>query len=127
MSPDLEQRIISMRYQPTTVGNMIVDPEGSYASAEAVEILQRQLANAQKQNVELRDAFINARYALQLANDTPNGPICDTIWMMHSMETLFDFMDATIAQTKEEHQPVEQKLAEREKQNVMQLQQSMVI
>jgi hypothetical protein len=59
------------------------------------------LDHMEKQNVMLLDALINARHALQLANDTPNGPICDTIWMMHSQETLFDFMDATIARAKD--------------------------
>jgi hypothetical protein len=38
-----------------------------------------------------------AREALQFANDTPNGAITDTIWMMHRPETLFDFMDAAIS------------------------------
>ncbi len=62
MSPDLEQRIISMRYQPTTVGNMMVDPEGSYASAEAIEILQRQLAAKDALIAELQKA-VNLIYS----------------------------------------------------------------
>lgn len=37
-----------------------------------------------------------ARQALQTANDMPNGPISDTIWMEGSSSTLFDFMDAAI-------------------------------
>ena len=51
---------------------------------------------------ELLAALIEARHALQLANDTPNGPIVDTIWMMHRPETLFDFMDAMIAKARGE-------------------------
>lgn len=51
-----------------------------------------------------RDALlgkvIEARQALQFANDTPCGPINDTIWMMHGPETLFDFLDAAIASVK---------------------------
>lgn len=38
-----------------------------------------------------------SREALQFANDSPNSPISDTIWMMHRPETLFDFMDAALA------------------------------
>lgn len=47
-------------------------------------------------NAELMEALTEARHALQFANDTPGGPINDTIWMMHRPETLFDFMDAAI-------------------------------
>jgi len=45
-------------------------------------------------------ALIEARHVLQLANDTPNGPIVDTIWMMHRPETLFDFIDSMIAKAR---------------------------
>lgn len=45
------------------------------------------------------DDLSEAREALQFANDTPNGPICDTIWMMHRPETLFDFMDEALSTT----------------------------
>jgi hypothetical protein len=51
---------------------------------------------------ELLEALIQARHALQLANDTPNGPINDTIWMPHIPETLFDFMDSAIAKARGE-------------------------
>lgn len=37
-----------------------------------------------------------AREALQFANESPGGPITDTIWMMHGPETLFDFLDSLI-------------------------------
>ena len=54
-----------------------------------------------KQRDDLLTAIVDARHALQFANDTPNGPIIDTIWMMHGRnETLFDFMDAAIASVK---------------------------
>jgi hypothetical protein len=45
---------------------------------------------------QLLEALREVREALQFANDTPNGPINDTIWMMHRPETLFDFIDAAI-------------------------------
>lgn len=44
----------------------------------------------------LLKTLIEAREALQFANDSPKGPICDTIWMMHRPETLFDFLDVAI-------------------------------
>ena len=46
---------------------------------------------------ELLATLIEARSALQFANDSPNGGINDTIWMMDRPETLFDFLDAAIA------------------------------
>lgn len=47
----------------------------------------------------LRDALQESRHALQFANDSPNGPINDTIWMMHNPETLFDYMDYALSTT----------------------------
>lgn len=44
MDESLKQLIVSMRYQPTTVGNMMVDPDGGYCSYEAVEILNAKVA-----------------------------------------------------------------------------------
>lgn len=41
-------------------------------------------------------ALREVRQALQFANDSPNGPITDTIWMMHGPETLFDYIDAAL-------------------------------
>lgn len=55
-----------------------------------------ELAKCREQRDALLAAMIDARHAMQFANDTPNGPIADTIWMMHGFETLFDFMDAAI-------------------------------
>lgn len=68
-------------------------------SIESRDTPERNEANARLVSVapELLAALIEARHALQFANDTPNGPIVDTIWMMHRPETLFDFMDAMIA------------------------------
>jgi len=44
----------------------------------------------------LRKALVDVRHALQFANDSPNGGITGTLWMMHSPETVFDFIDATL-------------------------------
>ena len=51
MTPELKARILKTRYQPTTVGNMMIDPEGGYCSFEAVEILRAE-NEALKQQVE---------------------------------------------------------------------------
>ena len=44
----------------------------------------------------LLDLLIKIREGLQFANDSPAGPITDTIWMMHGPETVFDALDALI-------------------------------
>ncbi len=49
----------------------------------------------EKDVARLRETLINVRQALQAANDTPNGPICDTIWLS-GCETLFDYIDAAL-------------------------------
>lgn len=54
------------------------------------------LKELEAENARLRDVILQARHAMQFANDNPNGWINDTIWMMHSPETLFDFMDSAI-------------------------------
>lgn len=51
---------------------------------------------SQSQHARLQETLRAVREALQLANDTPNGPINDTIWMPHGPETLFDFIDAAL-------------------------------
>ena len=51
-------------------------------------------------NVEF--ALREVRESLQFANDSPGGPITDTIWMMHRPETLFDFIDSTLQPPKNE-------------------------
>jgi hypothetical protein len=43
------------------------------------------------------EALNKIRESLHFANDSPNGAIQDTIWMMHDSETLFDFIDDRIA------------------------------
>lgn len=52
---------------------------------------------AQPVNVRLLEALKEAREALQFANNSPGGPITDTIWMVHQPETLFDFLDSAIS------------------------------
>ena len=48
----------------------------------------------------LRKALQDVREALHLENEKLRGPICDTIWMPHGAETLFDFLDAALDATK---------------------------
>ena len=50
-------------------------------------------------NAELLADMKAARQSMQVANDTPNGPISDTIWHGPA-ETLFDFMDYAIAKAE---------------------------
>lgn len=47
---------------------------------------------------KIREALESVREALQMANDSPNGGISDTIWMPHTPQTLFDFIDEALAQ-----------------------------
>ena len=72
--------------------------------AEILELGSRQFNNEASTelrrlhalNAELLADMKAARQSLQVANDTPNGPINDTIWHGPA-ETLFDFMDHAIA------------------------------
>lgn len=57
----------------------------------------QRIAKLTAERDELLAALREAREALRVANETPNGPITDTIWMMDRPETLFDFIDAAIA------------------------------
>ena len=50
-------------------------------------------------STELQADMKAARQSLQVANDTKNGPINDTIWHGEA-ETLFDFMDYAIAKAE---------------------------
>ena len=50
---------------------------------------------AREQRDELLAALVATKLTLELANDTPNGPIRDTIWYGDA-ETLFDFIDAAL-------------------------------
>lgn len=68
--------------------------EGNQVSAEsALRLVGRFKAEVER----LRKDFREAREALQLANDSPDGGINDTIWMPHRPETLFDFIDDALA------------------------------
>ena len=76
---------------------------GLHKSVEFTPVVKySEVTSLQDINAELVDALIQSRHALQLANDMPNGPVQDTIWMPHSPETLFDFMDAAIAKARGE-------------------------
>lgn len=66
-------------------------------NGELMEAKQMANLNVMAAAPELLETLIQARQVLQFANETPNGPIRDTIWMMHGPETLFDFLDAAIA------------------------------
>lgn len=57
-------------------------------AAQEIERLRKEVAG-------LRETLANTRQAIERANTTPNGPICDTIWY-DNHETLFDYMDAAI-------------------------------
>ena len=50
----------------------------------------------QAKNVRLLEAFTEVRNSLQFANDSPNGGINDTLWMMHRTSTIFDFTDSVL-------------------------------
>lgn len=45
---------------------------------------------------DLRAVLIEVQNALNIANEQPNGPISDTIWMPARPETLFDFIESAI-------------------------------
>lgn len=42
---------------------------------------------------EFHGALQQIRLALEVANNTPDGPVRDTIWMPDAVQTLFDFID----------------------------------
>jgi hypothetical protein len=68
-----------------------------HISRDAEELASAAFAlGAAQEREECAKVLREAREALQFSNDTPNGAITDTIWMMHRPETLFDFMDAAI-------------------------------
>lgn len=72
-----------------------IDRPGKLAFSEA----QARMLALQMQRDELLAALKAARKSLQVANDTTDGPIRDTIWHGPA-ETLFDFMDAAIAKVE---------------------------
>lgn len=57
--------------------------------------LQRAAETLKQQRDGLRAALKDTRACLEAANNTPNGPIIDTIWCGPA-ETLFDFIDAEL-------------------------------
>jgi len=63
--------------------------------------LRAELAEAKKDAERFKRIIIEVRETLQFANDSPNSPICDTIWMMHRAETLFDFIDGRMEEMNE--------------------------
>lgn len=48
------------------------------------------------QLIKLQQSLIDIRHSLQFANDSPNAGINDTLWMMHSPETIFDAFDSAL-------------------------------
>lgn len=48
------------RYSPTTVGNMVLDKNGAYCSIDAIEQLERQLAERDAEIAKYRDAPVVA-------------------------------------------------------------------
>lgn len=46
--------------------------------------------------IRAREILRETREALQFANDSPGGPISDTIWMLHQPQTVFDAIDEAI-------------------------------
>lgn len=58
--------------------------------------LQREITAKGRENV-IR-MLVEIKHALMFANESPNGPINDTIWMMHQPETLMDFIDRHLEQ-----------------------------
>ena len=73
----------------------ILDGGSRQFNAEASAELRRLHALS----TELLADMKAARQSLQVANDTKNGPINDTIWHGEA-ETLFDFMDYAIAKAE---------------------------
>lgn len=69
---------------------------GHRVASENCVRLEGELDRARQMAARLRAALQEVRETLQFANDSPNGGIHDTIWMMHRPETLFDFIDAAM-------------------------------
>ena len=63
-----------------------------------IESLRKKLVDKSFEHQRLLACLQSVRESLQFANDTPNGGINDTIWMMHRNETLFDFIDSELDQ-----------------------------
>ena len=72
------------------------NPGDCEAAAFRIEELRARVAELALQSDALLAAMQEARETLQFANESPGGPITDTIWMMHRPETLFDLIDAAL-------------------------------
>ena len=62
--------------------------------------LKEQNEALQSKMVKVTGQLVMIRESLQFANESPGGPINDTIWMMHTPSTLFDYIDDVIEGTK---------------------------
>lgn len=82
------------------VGGRFDAGDGLERAEEEKAVLAREVTAVVRERDALLAAIKAAREALQFANESPGGPIRDTIRMMHTPETLFDFMDAAIAQAE---------------------------
>lgn len=51
---EFEKLLVSARYQPTTVGNMIADPNGGYCSYHAVEAAVKEVIRLHEENERLK-------------------------------------------------------------------------
>jgi hypothetical protein len=79
--------------------NSLTMAKAAYAAMiSAAPAISTQTGWAVDEAARLRKVLIDVRQALQFANDSPGGGINDTIWMMHTPEMLFDFIDAALAQ-----------------------------
>lgn len=76
----------------------IMDSDLVHAIVDEVEKLfvSPRAADAPSEPSELRAALIAVREALQHANDSHNGGIVDTLWMLNGPETVFDFIDTAL-------------------------------
>ena len=84
-----------------TIGTHHCDETVGEEAADEIERLRADVAGLREDALRLRATLINVRLVLQVANTTPNGPICDTIWYSNN-ETLFDYIDAALAARKGE-------------------------
>lgn len=73
---DYEKLLLAARYSPTTIGNMILNPKGAYASADAIKLLERQIATLTRQRDLAVEALEKTRGALAYVKangrDNPN-------------------------------------------------------
>lgn len=70
--------------------------DGTAEGKRLARIELKRMAEAADSAKDALNVLLAVRETLQFANDSPNGPINDTIWMMHKPETLFDFIDSRL-------------------------------